>query len=926
MERKYAMRRQDNFQGLVNNKRIIIPIIQRDYAQGRNDPKAISVRMRLIDEWIDILQDLNLRMDFNYIYGNEAGDTFFPVDGQQRLTSLFLLHWYLAMATNHTDVIGQWQFDYKTRNSASEFFAFLRNAEKAKTLFAILYSNKSEEDKQESIRNENWFKTKWENDPTVVACVNFLCMLSEKLSDYKDRFDAFWTRLNDTDSPAVYFTCLNECDDEYAELDAAKKYTRMNARGKRLTNFENLKAMIDEIEMKYIKELAYCTDDEQEALSDTISWTYDRLYIDCLFDSMHERSLIEKTKSINDESEKWFRLVYYVYVLVNKREIPCDLGIDTNNANATYDDAIYKISQERVNDDKILEYLYMLKAMFEVLCNSGDGLAFKYHEYRINSEETRRYAIALILFVSKMWKRQNKKSDNAIIIEKWNGFRSALIDLNYLHWNVRGDYEYATIIGRMVSDIHTSALGDIDKYFVTNDFDKSSSFDSLELVPDYKCRILERKVKSKLIIDGAISERVLNEVDIENRRWGYLFYVCGFLSDWSLGDWSKKAKWDGTELNSYIELIRNKDSFEKRMRTRDAKVIFAYASQYDPTSRSLLCSNEINKCNNEHIWKHAYLDWDDAEYENINEEKQKMLKHLKVMFDLLLSFKTKGEALNEDLFEKYVDEINTIFDANTGYEECWLRLAAKFPSGGKDLLDSELENKEEIVVIKSVPVTIRTYLVEKGYHYKEKISELQELNKKSNYFTADENKILYASTDKTCTFAPDPDNSGKYQHSQKTTWGWDLSGNIVNRNMDLRYKAYFDFSGIGKAIKNNFWSIDIDGGVYTIKVYELGGLNNGKVIINISEANIDVHSISLIKDNIKQWERRFDEIEKDPKKNGNFDRWIELWNDEYQAAFGTSSVQGAVNYDRHGGQRPKKVWSEVFPVSALTWRLSRVEM
>ena len=188
------MRREDNFQELVKNKKIIIPIIQRDYAQGRNNPKAISVRTRLIDEWIDILRNPNLRMDFNYIYGNETGDIFYPVDGQQRLTSLYLLHWYLAMATDNTDEIDEWQFDYKTRNSASEFFSFLRDADKSVTLFDILHSDTREEDKQASIRNESWFKTKWENDPTVVSCVNFLCMLSGKLSDYEEKFDAFWTR------------------------------------------------------------------------------------------------------------------------------------------------------------------------------------------------------------------------------------------------------------------------------------------------------------------------------------------------------------------------------------------------------------------------------------------------------------------------------------------------------------------------------------------------------------------------------------------------------------------------------------------------------------------------------------------------------------------------------------------------------------
>ena len=920
------MRREDNFQELVKNKKIIIPIIQRDYAQGRNNTKAISVRTRLIDEWIDILKDPNLRMDFNYIYGNETGDVFYPVDGQQRLTSLYLLHWYLAMATNNTDEIDEWQFDYKTRNSASEFFSFLRDDDKSVALFEILHSDNTESDKQESLRNESWFKTKWENDPTVVSCLNFLCMLSGKLSSYEDQFDVFWASLNDTSCPAVYFTCLNECDDEYAEIDAAKKYTRMNARGKRLTNFENLKAMIDEIEMKHIKDLAYCSEDEQEAFSDTISWTYDRDYVDCLFKSMQESTLMEKTKAINDESEKWFRLVYYVYALVNGHEIPSDLDTIPDSMNETYEDVIYKISQERVSDDKISEYLYMLKSVFETLCNSGDALAFRYNEYEIDNLESRKYAIAFVLFVSKIWKRQNTKDDNKVIIEKWMKFRSSLIDLDFSHWRVSGDYEYATIVERMVNDIHTNTNDDVDSYFVLNDFDKNSPFGDLELLSDYKCRLLERKIKSKLIIDGAIAEEVLDEVSIGNRRWGYLYYICGFLDSWLLGDWSNIVKWDGTELNSYIELIKDSDTFEELMRSREAKVVFAYASQYDSTNKCLLSARDINACNNEHIWNHDYLEWDDDEYDGIVDNKLKMLNHLKVMFDLLLSFKASSGASEEELIEKFVENINTYFETNAGYEECWLRFATKFTVGGKELLDSELENESGIVTIKSVPVIIRTYLVENGHTYIDKISRLKDFNKKSNYFTADENRIQFASTDTTYTFAPDADNSGKYQHSQNTSWGWDLSGNTVNRNMDLSYRAYVNLSGIGKVIKNNFWAIDIENGKYTIKVYEIGGTNNGKLVVNISEAQIDANSISLTETNISQWKSRFENLEKEPKKTGNYDHWIELWNNDYAAAFGPSFIQGAVTYDKNGGQRPRKVWSEVISVPALTWNVSTVKI
>ena len=51
-----------------------------------------------------------------------------------------------------------------------------------------------------------------------------------------------------------------------------------------------------------------------------------------------------------------------------------------------------------------------------------------------------------------------------------------------------------------------------------------------------------------------------------------------------------------------------------------------------------------------------------------------------------------------------------------------------------------------------------------------------------------------------------------------------------------------------------------------------------------------------------------------------------LENNDYAAAFGPSFIQGAVTYDKNGGQRPRKVWSEVISVPALTWNVSTVKI
>lgn len=936
--------KNNDFLDLVKNKKIIIPIIQRDYAQGRNDQKAIVVRTRLIDEWIDVLKDekQELRMDFNYIYGNGDDSVFYPVDGQQRLTSLFLLHWYLARATNNSKEISDWQFDYKTRNSASEFFAFLREPEKSVKLFEILNKNSKEEDKQLSIRNESWFKTKWEHDPTVVSCINFLCMLASKLSKYKDQFGSFWSRLTDEKCPAVYFTCLNECGNE---TDAAKKYTRMNARGKRLTDFENLKAMIDEIEMKHTSELTYCNDSSQEKASDTISWKYDSLYIDRLYQSLKENyhyleencRLLETTKAINNESEKWFKLVYYIYSLKYKCELP-SIAITENN-NKSYEDIIYKISQGRVKDDNIVDYLYMMKAIFEVLCNSGDKVTYRYDEFIITDTQKRRNAIAFVLFVSGLWNKNNESADNAKLIKKWNQFKNMLDDLNFQNWQ-NGDSDIASTILNMVDGIKKTSSKSVDEYFISNDFVSNDPFSKNIFLPDIdiKCRIIERKIKSKLIHDEVITEESINKISLQGRRWGYLYYICGYLEDWTLDDWSKKAPWNKTVITDYIDFISANGSIKQLMSSRVTKVVYAYASQYDTFNKCLNNSDEISKCNNEHIWNDSYLMWQDNEFGCLNETKKKQLNHLKTMIDLLLEHKAIKGTSYDKLIEEYAGVIKAYFDDNAGYETCWLRFAVQYEKGGKELLTSELKNDEGVVKIGNVPVILKTFLAE-NYQYIGDIDNTEKVRKRKNFdfnktftvFTANESKVLYSELSKTCTFLPYPDNLTKYQHSDPKK-EWNLSGYNVSRNMDLYYRVYWDLSGIGETIKDNFFSIDISNGVYTIKIYEIDSINAGKLSVKVKEANIDENIIEQTKNSIENWNKRFIALLNSPKKTGNFNKWIELWYDDYKTAFdfdglNTSLSQEEVTEYNHGGKtRPQKFWHKVWEVPNLIWKKSTVNI
>ena len=106
--------------GLLNNRKVIVPLIQRDYAQGRKGKEYI--RSSFLSEIEGHLQqETELTLDF--VYGNIENDAFHPLDGQQRLTTLWLVHWFLAYKTRKLKDVKSIlkKFSYETRITARDF-------------------------------------------------------------------------------------------------------------------------------------------------------------------------------------------------------------------------------------------------------------------------------------------------------------------------------------------------------------------------------------------------------------------------------------------------------------------------------------------------------------------------------------------------------------------------------------------------------------------------------------------------------------------------------------------------------------------------------------------------------------------------------------------------------------------------------------
>ena len=65
-----------------------------DYAQGRKGKNEL--RRAFLGDLYDALVRRKNDLKLDFVYGTESNKTLQPLDGQQRLTTLWLLHWFVA--------------------------------------------------------------------------------------------------------------------------------------------------------------------------------------------------------------------------------------------------------------------------------------------------------------------------------------------------------------------------------------------------------------------------------------------------------------------------------------------------------------------------------------------------------------------------------------------------------------------------------------------------------------------------------------------------------------------------------------------------------------------------------------------------------------------------------------------------------------
>ena len=244
-----------SFWHFLSQHKIVIPKIQRDYAQGRKDKselrkaflKDIKVALESCNNTPEGEHSSNNEMKMDFVYGSEKNNVIEPLDGQQRLTTLWLLHWYIALRAGKLN-------DESVRETLKNFTYQTRASSRA---FCEQLCDKGAEthglNLQKSITLRTWFCSAWLQDPTIQAMLRMLCGTRIKVKENKEQpandgiaqvfvgnstyFERIWAVLTSETCPIRFY---------YLDLLGLKLtddlYIKMNARGKPLSSFENFKA------------------------------------------------------------------------------------------------------------------------------------------------------------------------------------------------------------------------------------------------------------------------------------------------------------------------------------------------------------------------------------------------------------------------------------------------------------------------------------------------------------------------------------------------------------------------------------------------------------------------------------------------------------------------------------------------------------
>lgn len=193
-------------------------------------PKDAKMRKKIRKAFIEALYNgiVGDGITLDFIYGADEDGKLLPLDGQQRLTTLYLLHWLAALRENVSEEDKSFlrNFVYETKPDTRFFCELLTQNNIACGVGEI----------SRTICDMPEYALSWNFDLGIQGMLVMLDELDVKFYGTTGKIENLWEKL---DKITFYSSCipnLGLTDD---------LYIKMNSRGKPLTNFEHFKSRFD---------------------------------------------------------------------------------------------------------------------------------------------------------------------------------------------------------------------------------------------------------------------------------------------------------------------------------------------------------------------------------------------------------------------------------------------------------------------------------------------------------------------------------------------------------------------------------------------------------------------------------------------------------------------------------------------------------
>ena len=638
---------KESFETLFEKYIVCIPAIQREYVQGYDEEETNIVRKNFVNDIFNAIFN-DGTVDIGIIYGytqkDESGEKpiFFPVDGQQRITTLYVIYWCLSMMKTETedDLLKDKILQYEVRNSTTRFFKELVNKEKIE-FFKKCFSRK--DSIYESLVSQEWFESQWLSDVTVLAVINVISEIYHKIIKKEDEKN-FWDKALKNFSNIKFSLITFNNDDNNARRNSSLEFAKINARGKQLELFENVKSYLSIIEEKF-------------GIQKGFAYNYDVKYIDLFYDFCKNKGDLEEiTKNINN---KTMILLINVYNLL--REIERE-GAEVKDELA-YLSIIIDVSKDCKEEDMDFwdKYISFLNNIFQTFfnLNSLDELnSFSSEMIDYDKYRDANMLVSRLLYYSYYY-NNHKDYVSKEVMDK---FDYVLSNLRYSDWKEYNINEIALFIDNI------SKYGNIIDYFVDLEDANDLNIFNTEVLDDIKVRLMEQSIKAKIVKDKGLKYDYFNKLEERFSDIRSIYYLLHFSGYWD----SENNNGNFEKLEQYLKVA---EKFFYKNNIELCK-IFVLAVNYNSKTEKLMGPDEINERTNlrfinpksrEYLEGNNCHHWEDIYYfieDNLNEKDRLLRKfkldYLKLAYDLYIMKKIS------DLYKAILEE---------KYNNCWLKYA-----------------------------------------------------------------------------------------------------------------------------------------------------------------------------------------------------------------------------------------------------------